>query len=99
MRLLAAGPDGAISTARFEALRESLQDCEARIAIEKVLADENLRKRLDGELIKRCKAELAKRAKVVTHQNGPEPGQPWGKLSRDLFKLAAEVEEKAGGSR
>lgn len=97
--LLAPGPDGAVSTARFEALRESLQDCEARIAIEKVLTDENLRKRLDGELIKRCKAELAKRAKIVTHQNGPEPGQPWGKLSRDLFELAAEVEEKARGSR
>jgi len=97
--MLAPGPDGAVSTARFDALRESLQDCEARIAIEKVLVDENLRARLDADLFKRCKAELAKRAKIVTHQNGPEPGQPWGKLSRDLFTLAAEVEEKAGGSR
>jgi hypothetical protein len=97
--MLAAGPDGAVSTARFEALRESLQDCEARIAIEKVLVDENLRARLDADLLNRCKAELAKRAKIVTRHNGPEPGQPWEKLSRDLFTLAAEVEEKAEGSR
>ena len=97
--LLAPGRDGAVSTARFEALRESLQDCEARIAVEKALVDDNLRKRLDDNLIKRCKTELAKRAKIINRETGPEPGQPWGKLSRDLFNLASEVEEKVSGSR
>ncbi len=97
--MLAPGPDGAISTARFEALRESLQDCEARIAIEKALADVGLRKRLDADLIKRCTAELAKRAKIIDHRNGPEPGRPWGPLSRELFNLAAHVQEGIGGSR
>jgi hypothetical protein len=97
--MLAAGPDGAVSTARFEALRECLQDCEARIAIEKVLVDADLRKRLGADLVKRCTAELAKRARIVDRPDGPEPGRPWGQLSRDLFELATEVEEQAGGSR
>jgi hypothetical protein len=97
--LLAAGPDGAVSTARFEALREGLQDCEARIAIEKVLVDAELRKRLGADLVKRCTAELAKRAQIVDRRDGPESGRPWGQLSRNLFNLATEVEEKVGGSR
>jgi hypothetical protein len=97
--LLAPGPDGAVSTARFEALREGLQDCEARIAIEKVLTDAELRKRLNTDLLQRCAAELAKRAKIVDRREGPETGQPWGELSRDLFDLATEVEKQAGGSR
>jgi hypothetical protein len=97
--LLAPGPDGAVSTARFEALRESLQDCEARIAIEKVLVDAERRKRLGADLVKRCTAELAKRAQIVDRPDGPESGRPWGQLSRDLFNLASEVEEEVGGSR
>jgi len=97
--LLAPGPEGAVSTARFEALREGLQDCEARIAIEKALVDAELRGRLDADLVKRCTAELARRARLVDRPDGPEPGQPWGQLSRDLFSLATEVEEEVGGSR
>ena len=51
---LAPGPDGPVATARFEALREGVQECEARIAIESVLTDAARRARLAGEL-----AELA----------------------------------------
>jgi hypothetical protein len=91
--LLAPGPDGAVSTARFEALRESLQDCEARIAIEKVLADEELRARLGTDPAKRCTTELAKRAQIVDRRDGPESGRPWGEMSRNLFNLATEVVE------
>ena len=36
--LLAPGPDGAVTTERFEAIREGMQECETRIFIEKALA-------------------------------------------------------------
>jgi hypothetical protein len=40
------GPNGAISTVRFEMMREGLQECEARIFIEKALTDKDLRAKL-----------------------------------------------------
>ena len=48
--LLAAGKDGPVATARFEMIREGLQECEARIAIEEVLTDPARRAKL-GEPI------------------------------------------------
>jgi hypothetical protein len=98
--MLAPGPQGAVSTARFEALREGMQDCEARIAVERVLADDDLRKRLAAGLLQRCTSELAKRARIIasvqTVERGDRsrPDPSWGELSGSLFALAAEVEKK-----
>jgi hypothetical protein len=36
---LAPAPEGAVATVRYEALREGLQECEARVAIEQALTD------------------------------------------------------------
>jgi len=55
--LLAPGEGGALSTHRFEMLREGLQECEARIFIEKAI----LGKKIDGELAKRAQAVLDER--------------------------------------
>ena len=48
--LLASGPDGAIATTRFEMMREGVQECEARIAIEKAIDDNKLK----ADQSKRC---------------------------------------------
>ena len=59
--LLAPGPDGAVATTRFEALREGVQECEARIFIETALTDDTLRARLGRPLAARCQAFLDQR--------------------------------------
>ena len=46
--VLAPGAKGPVATSRFEWLREGIQECEARIAIERALTDERLRRRLGG---------------------------------------------------
>ncbi|HUT60155.1 MAG TPA: glycoside hydrolase domain-containing protein [Phycisphaerae bacterium] len=58
---LAPGPDGPIVTNRFEAVREGLQECEARIYLEKALTDKALRARLSDELAGRIKQVLDER--------------------------------------
>ncbi|GAG46124.1 unnamed protein product, partial [marine sediment metagenome] len=56
--VLAPGAGGAVPTARFEALREGVQECEARIFIEKALIDEESRKLLGEPLAKRAQAVI-----------------------------------------
>ena len=48
----APGPDGPVATQRFEALREGIQESEARIYIEKALTDEALLAKLGDDLAK-----------------------------------------------
>jgi len=59
--LLAPGPDGPVATTRFEVFRSGLQECEARIFIERALTDKNLRKTLGPALVKRCQDTLDER--------------------------------------
>jgi len=57
--ILAPGPEGAVPTTRYEHFREGLQECEARIAIEKaIMADEA---RLGPDLVGRCRELLKER--------------------------------------
>ena len=56
--LLAPGPDGPVATDRLEALREGVQESEARIVIEEALGDETLRAMLGPDLIRRCEEYL-----------------------------------------
>jgi len=56
--LLAPGPTGPVATSRMEALREGVQECEARIAIERGLYDDALRARLPADLVERCERYL-----------------------------------------
>ena len=63
---LAAGPQGPISTVRFEVGRAGIQECEARIFIEQALADEKLRAGLGQELADRCQALLDERTRTIS---------------------------------
>ena len=58
---LAAGPDGPLATARFEAFRQGIQDCEARIVLEAALTDKAAREKLGDDLAARCQAALDER--------------------------------------
>ncbi len=60
---LAPGPDGPVATTRFELFRQNVQQCEARIVIERALVEPALRARLGDELAARCEAVLQGRVK------------------------------------
>ena len=63
--LLEPGRKGAIGTARYEMLREGLQEAEARIFIEKALDDKTLRARLGEELVSQCLEVLDERTRTI----------------------------------
>ena len=48
--MLVPGPVGPVASTRYELMREGIQQCEARIAIESVLTDEAKRARLPADL-------------------------------------------------
>ncbi|GAH84827.1 unnamed protein product, partial [marine sediment metagenome] len=56
--LLAPGRNGPVATSRLEALREGVQESEARIVIERALTDDALRARLGQDLVRRCEKYL-----------------------------------------
>ena len=56
--MLDAGPTGPVATSRYEMMREGVQECEARIAIETALTDETLKGKLGDELATKCQALL-----------------------------------------
>jgi len=63
--ILAPGPDGAIATARFEMLREGVQEAEARIVIERVLTDPAARAKLGEERVRRFQDLLDQRTRDI----------------------------------
>jgi hypothetical protein len=101
--LLAPGPDGPASTARFEMVREGLQECEARMVIEKALQLANFRNKLGDRLVKQCEEVLKRRREVEEY---PRIGEKWSQgegwrsfetsgwqnRTLELFNLAGEVE-------
>ncbi|MGB2824930.1 MAG: glycoside hydrolase domain-containing protein [Phycisphaerae bacterium] len=105
--LLAPGPDGPIGTVRLEMLREGMQECEARIVIEKAL----VAKTISGDLAKRCLALLKERIGArekdgrfnASHGANPETpdarlwgvAENWQELTCRLFDLAGEVAQAA----
>ena len=56
--LLDPGPTGPVATTRYEMMREGMQECEARIAIEKVLTDPALKAKLGDDLATRAQQLL-----------------------------------------
>ena len=79
---MAAGPDGPVGTNSFEAVREGVQECEARIFIEKALINETLKAKLGTELADRAKNILDERIscmwKGCTNFHCSAPLMPWG---------------------
>jgi hypothetical protein len=109
---LAPGPDGAISTVTFELLREGMQECEAKIFIEKALFDKEAKARLGEGLIEKCwnmldvRRELQRLMRSIdgpTWQTGSRWGQDlyhgfnWQERSEELYSAAAEVAGRMGG--
>ena len=69
--LLGPGPDGPVATARFEALREGIQQCEARIFIEQALDGGQL----PTELAARCRELIARRNRALTMGLSPHKAE------------------------
>jgi hypothetical protein len=59
--MLVPGPTGPVASIRYEALREGVQECEARIAIEAALTDEKLKAKVGPDLAGRCQQLLDNR--------------------------------------
>ena len=82
--LFGPGPDGPVTTVRFENARGGNQETEARVFIEKAL----LGKTLPPELAKRCRALLDERTNVLRLRGY---AADWRESARRLFALAAAV--------
>ena len=65
--LLAPGPKGPGTTTRYEALRDGLQESEARIFIEKALLDPAQAAKLGPDLVQRCRTTLDARIPAMWH--------------------------------
>jgi hypothetical protein len=82
---LAAGPDGAIPTAGYLLFVEGVQECEARIFIEKALCDTSLRAKLGDSLVRRCQQLLDERTRYamwcfdISFYNYNDAGAMFGK--------------------
>ncbi len=104
--LLRPGRNGAIPSIRSEALREDLQEIEARVFLEKMLLHKDRRAQVGEELARRCQDCLDKRVRValnlqVRHTFSFIQGWPFyvtGLEDRTeaLFALAAEAARKLG---
>ena len=65
VNFLEKGPGGAVSTADYEMFREGVQECEARIFVERALTDKALRAKLGDETAARLQAVLDERARAA----------------------------------
>jgi hypothetical protein len=59
-----------VATARLEAVREGVQECEARIAIESVLADSARKAKMGQELAQRAQALLDEQQRNLWRARG-----------------------------
>ncbi len=103
LSIIEPGPDGPVGTVRYEMLREGLQECEARIAIEKAL----VAGRLKGKAAERARKLLAVRLKYRENHglfDGGHTGDvlggkdhlwsivpDWQKSAKDLFDIAGSL--------
>lgn len=93
---LAPGPDGARSTIRYEMLLEGIQECEARIAIEKALLDKDARAKLGEEKAASLQELIDARTRAhicSTDELGSlwYACSGWQDRSEKLFNAAAEA--------
>jgi hypothetical protein len=99
--ILAPGPDGAVATARFENLREGLQEAQARVFIEKALLSRDLRGRLGDDLAESCQELLDERTRlyrIACRTNWQwYAASGWQERSAGLYTAAARVAEALGG--
>ncbi len=105
---LRPGRDGAIGTAQIEMFRESAQNIEARVFIEKALLDKTKRAKLGEELAKRAQGLLDARTRIAQLSAPTWGGRAVGgprhilalgveESSEQLYVLVAEVAKKLRG--
>ncbi len=101
--ILAAGPDGPLPTARLETVREGVQECEARVFVERAL--DTAREKLGADLAGRAQTLLDERVRLARffHMNSQGfrlsyPGSGWQDRSQKLYETAAEVAATLGAT-
>jgi len=98
--ILGKGKAGPLATVRSEAFRESLQEVEARVYLEKALFDDNAKTILGEDLMVRCRTALDERIRMGLFAEGEGESwyisSDWARRSDLLFGLAAEVAAKYG---
>ncbi len=101
--VIGPGRKGPVTTARFEMLRECLQECQARILLEKILADPARRGKIGEKWAKRTQELLDRRTRVtmdfdITHKGKHDKRfyvcSGWQERSRLLYTAAAETSRK-----
>ncbi len=104
--IIGPGKKGPVATTRFEMLRECLQECQARIFLEKMLADPACRAQAGEGLAKRVQELLDRRTRVtmdfaITYQGRHDKRfyvcSGWQERSKELYAAAAEVAGKLSG--
>ena len=85
--LLAPGSDGPVTTARFENVREGIQNAEVVIAIETALSA----KTVSGALAAKCRRALDERVRAMRTYTLGLGRAGWQQRDRALYRLAAEV--------
>ena len=87
--LLAPGPDGPVTSVRFENVREGIQSAEAVIFIQKAL----LGKRISGALAEGCWRVIDERINAMRVYTLGLGRAGWEQRDRRLFQAAADVAE------
>lgn len=105
--VLHPGPSGALSTIRFENIREGVQECEAKIFIEKALLDRDSRAGM-GEKAAVYEELLKKRIRALRDSSQPPKGKVdagwdwfasrsgWQDRTESIFAAAAEISKTPG---
>ena len=95
--VLGPGPDGPVATVRFEMIREGVQEAEARICIEKALANPALRQKLGEDRAAALQGLLDQRTRdILRAKAGSDCAWLWyasliQERSDQLYAAAAEV--------
>jgi hypothetical protein len=97
--IIMPGREGAIPSARYEMLREGVQECEARIFIEKALTDQSRRAKLGPDLAAHAQELLDERVRALLFWHSGFRSRwmvssGWQKRTKDLYETAARVAEK-----
>ncbi len=99
---LAPGPNGPISTTRFEMAKEAIQECEARIFLEQALDDPEKKAKLGEELAKKCRRILDERTRHIiwaqekTTNRSPHSSMPGGPIGFDWY-AGSDWQSRAAG--